>query len=351
MDLRELGGLFMVGFEGTRFDPELRDFLDELRPAGVILFARNIEDPRQVALLNRGIQSHCIDRHGEGILIGVDQEGGRVRRLREPFAGFPPALELASAPNPEAAVRGFAQITAEELRLAGFNLDFAPVLDVVRDPVDLGSSVIGDRSFGADPELVARLGMIVMDAFRAQGLISCCKHFPGHGGTRVDSHVDLPVDDRDAGSIKSTDVLPFVRAIRNGAQMVMTAHVRFPGLDPESCATFSSVIVGGLLRQKLHYDGVVVTDDLDMGAVTNHHSAEEACVRSILAGSDMLLVCNRPRKALDCRTRLMCALRDGDLREERVKQALERIRRVRGRFETSMLPCEEQPLLQHLGLA
>ncbi len=341
----------MVGIEGTRFDPEIRDFLDELRPAGVILFGRNIEEPFQVALLNKSMQSHSLATRGEGILIGVDQEGGRVRRLRDPFAVFPSARELAGAADPEAAVHRFARVTAEELRLAGFNLDFAPVLDVVRDPVGLGNSVIGDRSFGEDPVLVGRLGLIVMETFTAQGIVSCCKHFPGHGGTRVDSHVDLPVDDRSGSSIEMTDLLPFARAVSNGAQMVMTAHVRFPALDPESCATFSPAIVGGLLRRKLRYDGVVITDDLDMGAVTNYISAEEACLRSILAGSDMLLVCNRPKKALDCRTRLMYALRDGGLREEQVTQALGRIQRLRDRFRTSMVPCEEQPLRRHLGLA
>ncbi|MEW6347536.1 MAG: beta-N-acetylhexosaminidase [Thermodesulfobacteriota bacterium] len=350
MDVRELGGLFMVGFEGTRFDSELSDFLAELRPAGVILFARNVEDPRQVGLLNKSVQSHCLGTHGEGILIGVDQEGGRVRRLREPFTVFPAALELAASADPEQAVRGFARVTATELRLTGFNLDFAPVLDVVRDTVDVGNSVIGDRSFGANPDLVARLGLIVMETFADQGVISCCKHFPGHGGTSVDSHVDLPVDDRDAGSIETTDLLPFARAVRNHAPMLMTAHVRFPGLDPESCATFSPLIVRGLLREKLGYDGVVVTDDLDMGAVTNYFSPEEACLRAILAGSDMLLICNRPEKVLDCRTRLMEALRDGDLTEGRVRQALARIRRLKDRFRTSMIPCKDQPLLRHLGL-
>ncbi len=190
MDRRDIGNLFIIGFDGTEFSPELRSLLDDLNPSGVILFSRNIEDPVQVARLNHDFQR--FGNKSRGFFIGVDQEGGRVRRLREPFAFFPPALELVAGHEPEAAVRDFARTTAREIALVGFNLDFAPVLDVLSHPDELRSSVIGDRAYGFDPETVARFGGIVVEELRTNGIIPCCKHFPGHGGTQVDSHVDLP---------------------------------------------------------------------------------------------------------------------------------------------------------------
>ena len=148
-----------------------------------------------------------------GIFIGVDQEGGRVRRLKEPFANSGPAFELASSQKPEEAVRRFARVTAEELRLVGFNLDFVPVLDVLGPKIDPDDSVIGDRSYGSDPEIVADLGEIVIQTMRSAGVIPCCKHFPGHGGTSVDSHTDLPVDIRPWEMIEKSDLIPFSRAV------------------------------------------------------------------------------------------------------------------------------------------
>ena len=269
----------------------------------------------------------------------------------EPFTEFPPALELAAAMDPDAAVRRFAETTAQELRMAGFNLDFAPVLDVVQDSAELGNSVIGDRSFGADPGVVARLGSIVLEAMTNRGVISCCKHFPGHGGTRVDSHLDLPVDSRDARTIEKTDLLPFAAAVQGGVDMVMTAHVRYPDLDDTACATLSRTILEDLLRSKLGYEGVVITDDLDMGAVANHHTPEDACVLAMQAGADLLLICNRPQTAIQCRTRLMEALKSGEIAEDRVEQSLTRINKLKYRLRTFLVPCEKAPLLRHLKFA
>ncbi len=266
MDDRDIGNLFMVGFFGTRFDREVRDLIDELNPCGVILFSRNIEDPLQTAELNQALQRHALAGR-QGLFVGVDQEGGRVRRLRAPFTVFPSAWEMASSMAGHDAVREFARITAQELRLVGFNLDFVPVLDVVERPADVQGSVIGDRSYGADPETVSRFGAIVMETMRSHGVITCGKHFPGHGGTLVDSHKELPVDDRPAGLIHTRDLVPFAHAATLNADMLMTAHVLYTSLDPDRPATLSSDLIDGLLRRTMGFDGVVITDDLDMGAV------------------------------------------------------------------------------------
>ncbi len=342
MDKREIGNLFFVGFEGTAFNDELAEFLDELNPAGVILFTRNVEDPLQVARLNRDLQQHAHEQGSPGLLIGVDQEGGRVTRLREPFSVFPPALELARSDAPEESVRRSAAVIARELALTGFSVDFVPVLDVLSSSADLAITVIGDRAFGFDPGTVSRLGAIVIDAMRGEGIIPCGKHFPGHGGTLVDSHVDLPVDDRDLKDLENSDLVPFRDAVSAGVEMVMTAHVLYPSLDGESPATLSPSIIDGLLRREIGFDGVVITDDLDMGAVTGRHSIAESSVRALRAGVDLLLICNEPEKAFSARQALVNAIRGGQLTTDRVRASLARVNRLKARYASSMQPCDPE---------
>jgi beta-N-acetylhexosaminidase len=340
MDAHEIGNLFVIGFKGTQFTPEVRNLMDSLRPSGVILFSRNIADPTQTAQLNHDLQSHAQTQWGEGIFIGVDQEGGRVRRLRDPFQEFPPALQLASSQQPEEAVREFARVTAHEIGLAGFNLDFVPVLDVLgRDGVDK-TSVIGDRSYGHDPQSVWRLGKIVVETMRDGGIIPCGKHFPGHGGTAVDSHKDLPVDDRPVEMMESRDLIPFANAADARIEMMMTAHVLYPALDQRLPATLSPKVITGLLRGKMSYNGVVITDDLDMGAVARHYPSDVCALNAFAAGVDLLLICNNPDKAFSARDRIIRALQDEEISEERVKQSLERIRSLKSRYAASMKPCD-----------
>jgi beta-N-acetylhexosaminidase len=348
MDVRDIGNLFMIGFHGTYFSTEVRDMLEELNPCGVILFARNIEEPGQIAALNHDLQSHGLRHGGAGYFVGVDQEGGRVRRLKEPFAYFPPALQLAAAAEPESTVAEAARITARQLRLVGFNLDFVPVLDVLTAEDAHSRGVIGDRSFGHDPACVARLGTIVIEQMRAEGVIPCCKHFPGHGGTSVDSHTDLPVDPRALETLRGCDLVPFQAATRRGVEMVMTAHVLYPSIDPELPATLSPHLVEGLLRKEMGYSGVVITDDLDMGAVAGRFGPGECSLRALVAGVDILLICNAPEKAFAARSRLMDALADGELSERRVTEALSRISTLKQTYRASMKPCTPENALASL---
>lgn len=340
MDLREIGNLFMVGFRGTEFSAELRELLDDLNPCGVILFSRNIESPFQIARLHHELQRFAHERLSNGLFIGVDQEGGRVRRLGAPFSTFPPALSLATSDKPEEAVRDFSRVTARELRLVGFNVDFVPVLDVLGRVEDLESSVIGDRSFGTAPDAVAHLGSIVIEGMRSSGVIPCCKHFPGHGGTAVDSHLELPEDDRPAELIARHDLIPFATAVAQQVEMVMTAHVRFPALDKTLPATLSQQVVGGLLREELAYDGVVITDDLDMGAVANGFSPEECTLGALSAGVDILLICHSVDKAFRSRSFVLQALKDGEISETRIRESLRRTSRLKSWYGPSMQPCD-----------
>jgi beta-N-acetylhexosaminidase len=340
MDLRTLGNLFMVGFQAQEFTPELRDLLDDLSPGGVILFSRNFHDPGQIARLNHDLQSHARKQSPQGLLIGVDQEAGRVRRLLEPFSQFPPALHMARSHAPEAAVREFAEVTARELRLVGFNVNFVPVLDVLTSPNTPETSVIGDRSFGPDPQTVARLGATVIGGMRAAGVISCSKHFPGHGGTAVDSHVSLPVDLRPSHKIAERDLVPFKMAMSLEVEMVMTAHVLYRSLDPAFPATLSERVIGKLLRDEMGYGGVVITDDMDMGAVSTSYSLEECAVRSLRAGADVLLICHSVDKAVSARSAIHDALKHGEIPRERIQEALSRIRKLKFLYRDSLQPCD-----------
>ncbi|MCA1960007.1 MAG: beta-N-acetylhexosaminidase [Desulfomonile sp.] len=337
---RDVGAFFLVGFRGTELDSEARDFLDEMNPAGVILFKRNVEDPVQVARLSRALQEYAQTRLGKPWFIAVDQEGGRVARLREPFTVFPPALELARSPDPESAVREFARVTAHELRLAGFNLDFVPVLDVLNSADAAPDSVIGDRSFGSDPAVVSRLGRVVIETMRSAGVITCCKHFPGHGGTTVDSHKALPVDRRDRATLEQIDLVPFREAIAAQVDMTMTAHVVYPAIDPDYPATLSPAHIRGYLRESLGFAGVVATDDLDMYAVADGWSPGECVELAVAAGADLLLVCNDPSRALAAQAGLYGAVKEGRIQPDRLDQSLKRIQAVQERYASSMVPCD-----------
>ncbi len=336
----ELGGLFMVGFHGDSFDHEIRSLIDQLRPAGVILFKRNILSPLQVAELNHQIQSYAIKKLNRGLFIGVDQEGGRVRRLFKPFSEFGPAKSLAESPDPAASVRDFASTTANELRMVGFNVDFAPVMDVVQNGIDQENSVIGDRSYGSDPLVVAELGKLVIETMRQNGIIPCSKHFPGHGGVTVDSHLELPVDEREYELIESKDLLPFRMAIESRVEMIMTAHVLHTAIDNELPATVSPEALQKLLRRDMKYSGVIVTDDLDMGAITTRFETNKAGTLAKKAGADLLLICNKPEKAFTVKKSIGEALKNGDIGPENVQKSLERLQRLRDIYHDSMVPCD-----------
>ncbi|MCX5872880.1 MAG: beta-N-acetylhexosaminidase [Deltaproteobacteria bacterium] len=319
---RDFGRLFMVGFYGSEFSLELQAFIDAINPCGVILFARNILDPGQVAELNFAIQKFSIERLGRPILIGVDQEGGRVKRVKAPFSEFPPVMVMAGGESPEETIRRYAEITARELILVGFNLDFTPVLDVLGDGIDPANTVIGDRSFGSDPKQVAKFGALVIRTMKSEGLLTCGKHFPGHGAVAVDSHLDLPIDRRPIRRIMERDVLPFVNAIDAGTSMIMTAHVLFPAFDKLLPASLSPALVENLLRNELKFQGPIVTDDLDMGAISKHYSAEEASLLAYQAGADILLICNSPDKTFAARKNVFDSTLDDPFAEKRFKRSI-----------------------------
>ena len=286
---RRAGQRLIVGLPGPTIGDELRWLCAETAPAGFILFGRNIEEPAQVRELNRELASLLPDRLPP--LLTLDQEGGRVQRLRG--TPWPPARWLGNLDEP-ATTRRVAAAMGHELRAAGFNLTWAPVADVAEGPAD---GVIGDRSFSADPDRAARHVVAALAGLADAGILGAAKHFPGHGAATVDSHEALPVVELEPPELERRDLTPFRAAVQAGVGLVMAAHVCYPAWDEEQPASLSHRILTGILRNKLGYDGLIVTDDLEMGALSRW-SPEERVFMAVDAGVDLLLICHSTTEPL-----------------------------------------------------
>lgn len=273
----------LAGFDGMS-PPE--SLLADLRGGlgGIVLFKRNLEDPAQIAALLKACRTAAGDRP---LVTSVDQEGGRVVRLRQPFTVLPPARRLGRCGS-VALTEEAGRLVGAELRAVGLSANYAPVLDVDTNP---DSPVIGDRSFGADADTVIRHGLAFARGLWDGGVHPVAKHFPGHGDAGLDSHADLPRIEHDKTRLESVELAPFSAYVRCGIGAVMTAHVVYPALDPLVPATVSRPIVTGLLRQRLRWKGPVVSDDLEMGAIARFASAPQAAIQAIDAGVDGLLIC------------------------------------------------------------
>ena len=322
---RRIGQLVVAGFAGVTLPVELRAIAREFDLGGVILFARNVEAPLQVAEVAYEVKQLS----DVPPWVSVDQEGGRVQRLRAPFTEWPPPASLGRCGDPKLAER-FARALARELRAVGITMDYAPVLDVL---TNTSNPVIGDRALSDDPAEVARLGAVLIGALQAEGVAACGKHFPGHGDTSRDSHLELPVVEHEPDRLQAVELLPFRAASEAGAAAIMTAHVRYPALDEAAPATLSRTVVTDLLRGELGYDGLVVTDDMAMGAIAKHRAAAPAAVEAIGAGCDLVLLCEPdPAAQVAVIEGLIHAVEDGSLPEQRVAEALGRQQRARERF-------------------
>lgn len=326
MTLREqIGQLFMVGFTGTTVTRDLASFLNAYPPGGVIFFRRNLESVQQIVDLTNGLQKLSPD---SPLLIAIDQEGGRVSRLPAEFTIFPPCGQLGQCNSGELAYSAAATI-AKELRAVGINMNMAPVLDVNCNP---DNPVIGDRAFGAAPDIVGEMGLATIGGLQDNMVIACGKHFPGHGDTAADSHKELPVVDAGLQRLRDTEFPPFQQAIRHGVASLMTAHVLYRALDPEAPATLSSAVIQRLLREEFRYDGVVFTDDLEMHAIIDHDGIGEAAVRSFVAGCDVLLICKDQDRVMTAMQAMERAVQDGRITQARLEQSLARVAQLKARY-------------------
>lgn len=330
---RAIGQLLIGSFPSTTIPAELRSLAREFGLGGVILFARNIEEPGQVAELARDLQS----LGGElPLWVSVDQEGGRVARLRAPFTKWPPMATLGRSGDERLASR-FAAALAAELSAVGITLDYAPVLDI---HTNAKNPVIGDRALAEDAETVGRLGAAIVRGLQDNGIAACGKHFPGHGDTSADSHFELPVVEHPPDRIRRVEFVPFREAIRSNVAFIMTAHVLVPSLDEQKPATLSRTIVHGLLRDELGYEGVILSDDLEMRALAATYTVPEAAVEAIAAGCDGVLVCRHVVQDrahdIDAQVQaleaLIHAVEDERIPYGRIEDALARQRRAKERF-------------------
>ena len=280
------GQRLIAGFEGPGFNDDLKYLIEELKVAGIILFSGNLEGPEEIREMCAAAQSCAVAAGLPPLLIAIDQEGGTVARLREPFTLFPgnPFIE-----DDKAAER-FGRMTAVELSHIGVNMNFAPVLDVAALCDD---SIMKDRSFPGGPDTVARLGCRVIDSLQAGGIMAVAKHFPGLGRTTADSHIDRPELAADPEAMAATDLVPFQAAVDRGVAAVMLSHILYSGWDKEWPAGMSVRIARTLLREKMGFNGVVMTDDLDMGAVARHYDTATVIRRVVEADIDLAMVCHR----------------------------------------------------------
>lgn len=330
---RAAARLLTLGFAGKAPDAETRRLL-AAGIGGVVLFSRNVETPAQVAALTRELKRLA----PEPLLVAVDQEGGSVARLREGFTRLPPFRVLGDTGDPLLA-RELGRVVGTELCAVGIDWDFAPVLDVDTNP---DNPVIGSRSLARDPERVAELGTAFARGLLDAGVAPCGKHFPGHGDTLTDSHLELPRLTHDLERLERVELVPFRRAIEAGLPAVMTAHVLFEALDRERPASMSRAVVSELLRGRLGFEGVIVTDDLEMKAVAKHYAIEDIAVECLAAGVDVQLVCHTPELARQAIDAMVSAVQAGRVSEATLWRASERVAAFARRFAHA--PLDAPPL-------
>jgi beta-N-acetylhexosaminidase len=332
---QKVGQMFMVGFGNPGDQPayeindQIRTLIQEKHVGGVILFGRNVESPEQVGKLTGELQTMALSSSsGIPLFVAIDQEGGPIIRIRKGVTLFPGNMALGATRDPNLAYEA-GRITGMELRAMGINMNLAPVVDLnnnARNPV------IGVRSFGEDPTWVAKMAEANIRGYHDGAVLTAVKHFPGHGDTAVDSHLDLPTISRDRKRMEEADLVPFRRAIAQGADAVMSAHVTFPAFEPSDLpATLSRRVLTDLLRNELGFDGVIMTDDMEMGAIAKRFGSAKAAVRAIRAGADMVLVCHTLSVQKESIEAVTQAVRSGEISEARIDRSVRRILELKSR--------------------
>lgn len=312
------GQLMMVRLFDTELDADTDAFLRQYKVRGACLFRQNMLDAAQLTRFNGALR----DALGPQALIALDQEGGAV--VRSTWVPAPPsAMALGAANDPQLA-REVGAAVARAVRALGFNWNFAPVLDLNNNP---HNPVIAERSFGADPETAARIAMAWMEGSESEGVACCVKHFPGHGDTHVDSHRDLPTVDKPLEELERFEFAPF-RIAASKASAVMTAHIVYPALDPVNPATMSRPILTGILRERFGYEGVIITDGMDMHAIAHRYSAGQAAVNALVAGADMVMAIGARETQVETVHAIAAAIRDGVLPLAEVEARLARLQKL-----------------------
>lgn len=335
MTIEELAGqLLVVGVEGKEPGEDARQVIEDLHVGGIILFGRNVDSTKQLVGMTNALKERNREAGNIPLFLCVDEEGGMVSRMPKEVTDLPSAYDFAQAGG-DFYERG--AVLAAECAAFGFNVDFAPVLDIWSNPQN---TVIGKRSCGTDAETVARLGQNLADRLSEGGVMPVGKHFPGHGDTLTDSHVGLPVVDKTLEELRSFELYPYEYAFGDHLTAVMVGHILMTKLDPLLPASLSPGVVTKVLREEMGFDGVVFTDDLTMGAIADTYGMGEAAVKALQAGCDMVLVCHGLENAKSAYHALLFAVEDGTLSRERLEESVRRILTVKEAYAVGDSPVE-----------
>lgn len=326
----KIGQMIFSGVDGTEMTTETENIIRNYHVGGIILFGNNIESKKQtVTFLNEMKNANTDNPYP--LLLGVDEEGGSVTRMPDEIKNLPSSRSIGELNNPDVSFN-VGTMLGKQMKALGFNLDFAPVLDVNSNP---NNPVIGDRSFGDNPNIVTKLGVQTMKGIQNEGIISVMKHFPGHGDTGVDSHLELPEVNKSYEELAALELVPFKQAISKGADVNMVAHILLPKIDKDYPASMSKKVITGMLRDDFNFDGVVITDDLTMEAITDHYNVADASVQTVKAGGDLLLVAHDPNLIIEVFDTLKAAVEDGEISEDRIDKSVERITHLKETYEIS----------------
>jgi beta-N-acetylhexosaminidase len=331
----KIGQMVMASVEGYSLDANGEDLINKYNVGGFIVLGENVRDTEQLQALVNSLKS-ANSKNKLPLFISTDEEGGRVSRMPDEFKDLPSNRSIGKTGSSEFALN-IGKLISEELISFGINMDFAPVLDINSNPKN---TVIGDRSFGPDANIVTRLGIQEMKGMQSKNIISVVKHFPGHGDTSVDSHVGLPVINNDADRLKGFELVPFANAIQNNTDGIMIAHILLPKIDSDNPASMSKTIITDMLRDEMDFKGIVITDDMTMGAIVKNYNIGEAAVRSINAGSDIILVCHGFDNQVAVIDALRKAASDGRITQKRIDESLYRIIKLKNKYMLADKPSE-----------
>ena len=320
-DAEKVGQMLMIGIQGTRVDDDTSYMLNEYAIGGVILFDRNMQSQEQVLSFNKHLQE---SRHGElPLFIAIDEEGGKVARMKDSFEPPPSQWKIADSKDFQQAEK-WAEYTADRLKNMGFNVNFAPVADVGNDEAG--------RMYSDDPEMVSNFVKAAVQGYGKKNILCTIKHFPGLGKGEADTHDNFVQVNADMDTLQAQDLLPFREMFQQGNQdnfWVMVTHVTYSALDAKNPASMSEVVMTNLLRNQLGYNGIVITDDVDMGAIAKHYSFADVGVKAVQAGADIVLICHEYDHEIEVYNGILSAVRDGSISKDRIDSSVKRIVRAK----------------------
>lgn len=323
----KIGQMVIAGIEGDVPGENTVTLIQQYHVGGFILFSKNMRNANQSLHLINSLKE-INSSNPIPLFVSVDEEGGRVSRLPKEIQKMPSSQSIGNKNNPLLSYQ-IGMTLAKQLKAFGFNMNFAPVLDINSNP---NNPVIGNRSFGNHPKIVKEMGLSVMKGMQEQRMIPVVKHFPGHGNTATDSHVGLPVENHSLPMLQSFELIPFIEAINNNADAVMVAHILLPQIDPEHPSSMSKKIITHLLREDLNFNGVIMSDDMTMGAILKNYDIKEAAITSVLAGTDVLLVCHNFNNVTYVINGIKEAVENGSISEEKINESVYRILKLKEKY-------------------